>query len=94
MDRDRIEEKVREYLERNDHWGLEGLDLGDGAVRDHLIHCGTEMILWKWDLSEYEPGGFVRAVVENDLEATFTKADRVNEKALKWYLSLLWHVHP
>jgi hypothetical protein len=45
----------------------------------------------KWGIG-YPPGGFVQAVVDNDLMRAFANADNVNQHAMKFYTMLMYNV--
>jgi hypothetical protein len=91
MDPKAVEARVRAHLDKNPDWGLGDLNTWDPEVREHLVRCGTEMLLYQEGLLRWEPGSFVKAVVDNDLQGAIARADHINERALKWYLALLWY---
>jgi hypothetical protein len=59
--------------------------------RDHIINIGTSILCTKWKIG-YEGGGFVQAVVDNNLTRAVSNADATNIKALKFYCQLMYNV--
>jgi hypothetical protein len=66
--------------------------LGDllHADEQHIIQIGTSIMCTKWNIG-YEGGGFVKAVVNNNLSAAIGSADSINIKALKFYCQLMYN---
>lgn len=56
----------------------------------HIIRTGTSILCTKWKVG-YEGGGFVQAVVNNDLMKAVGSADGINIKALKFYCQLIYN---
>ena len=84
-----VKELVGNYL------GLNGWQAGLRELPDaecnHIIEIGTSILCTKWHIG-YAGGGFVQAVVDNDLQRAFANADNVNVKALKFYCQLMYNV--
>ncbi len=57
--------------------------------RDHIVDIGTSILCTKWEIEE--GGGFVQAVVNNNLSEAFSRADEVNQDCIKFYLMLLYN---
>ena len=57
----------------------------------HVISIGVSILETKFpDIGPgYGGGGFVDAILSNDLEATFARADSTNRKYVLFYLQLL-----
>ena len=58
--------------------------------RDHIIDIGTSILCTKWGVGP-PGGGFVQAVVDNNLSEAFSRADDVNQDCIKFYLMLLYN---
>ena len=84
----KITEEVTKFYD--DNALLNGLYF-QGEERDHVINIGTSILCTKWNVG-YPGGGFVQAVVNNDLMQSFSKADHINSKAIKFYCSLIYDV--
>lgn len=84
-----VKELVTNYLGLNE-WQAGLKELPDADL-DHIIQIGTSILCTKWQIG-YSGGGFVQAVVENDLQRAFANADNVNVKALKFYCQLMYNV--
>ena len=84
-----VKELVGNYL------GLNGWQAGLRELPDaecnHIIEIGTSILCTKWQIG-YTGGGFVQAVVDNDLQRAFANADNINVKALKFYCQLMYNV--
>ena len=57
-------------------------------TRAHVISTGTSILCTKWKVG-HSGGGFVKAVVDNDLYAAFSRADAINQDCIKFYLMLI-----
>lgn len=78
-------QEIREYVERNNEMNLLPDEL------DHVAMCLEHIDNW---YHKGEPlGGFLQAVVANDLTEALFRADAVNSKALKLYAYFLtWNL--
>ena len=78
-------QEIREYLERNNEPGLTPDEL------DHVAMCCEHIT--KWYYEDYPLGGFLTAVVRNNLTEAVFQADHINLKALKLYAWFLtWNL--
>lgn len=57
----------------------------------HIVHIGTSILCTKWGIG-YPGGGFVQAVVDNDLMNAVGRADSTNVKMLPFYCKLIYNV--
>ena len=85
---DRIKAKVAEFYDQHAEYNGIG-HLGEES-RQHVINCGTSILCTKWEVG-YPGGSFVQAVANNDLMGAFGRADYINEKAIKFYCSLMYN---
>jgi hypothetical protein len=83
-----VETLVSNYLKENGTYA--GLTAED-CQNNHIIQIGTSILCTKWGVG-YEGGGFVRAVVDNDLQSAIARADNTNVRALKFYCQLMYNV--
>jgi len=58
--------------------------------KDHVINIGTSILCTKWNIG-YPGGSFAQAVVNNDLMETFSRADDINSKVIKFYVHLIYN---
>ena len=75
-------EEIRKYVEDNNEPNLTSNEL------DHVAMCLDHIS--KWYYEGYPLGGFLTAVVRNDLIEAVFQADEINLKALKiyaWFLT-------
>lgn len=63
------------------------------SEKEHVINIGTSILCTKWNIG-YPGGSFVQAVVDNDLMETFSRADDVNAKVIKFYCHLIYNARP
>jgi len=70
-------EAIREYAERNNEPNLTPDEL------DHVAMCMEHIQRWYYE--DYPLGGFLTAVVRNNLTEACFQADDVNIRALKLY---------
>lgn len=80
---------VKEYIIKN--YSYYGLNEFSNDDLEHVINMGTELLMAKNKIG-YEPCGFIKAIINNDLMESFNRADDVNSKALKFYVILLYNV--
>lgn len=59
--------------------------------KEHVIDTGTSILSTKWNMGSPR-GSFVESVVNNDLMETFSRADDVNIKVIKFYCHLIHNV--
>jgi hypothetical protein len=84
-----VTELVTGYFKENcSYTGLSDLLHSE---EQHVIQIGTSILCTKWNVG-YEGGGFVKAVVNNNLSAAVGSADTVNITALKFYCQLMYNV--
>lgn len=76
------------YIENAPYTGLMFQNLEE---RKHIITIGTSILCTKWNVG-YEGGGFVQAVVGNDLTMAVSRADGTCIKALKFFVQLINNV--
>ena len=77
--------EIREYVEDNNEMGLAPDEL------DHVAMCCEHIS--KWYYEDYPLGGFLTAVVNNDLVGAIFQANDINRKALKLYAYFLaWNL--
>ena len=78
-------EEIRQYVEDNNEPGLNSNEL------DHVVMCMEHIS--KWYYEDYPLGGFLTAIVRNDLLNAVFQADDINIRALKLYAWFLtWNL--
>ena len=77
--------EIRKYVEDNNEPQLTPDEL------DHVAMCMEHIS--KWYYEDYPLGGFLTAVVNNDLMGAVFQADDINSRALKLYAYFLtWNL--
>ena len=86
MNREKMNrESIRAYAERNDESNLTPEEL------DYVAMCMGHISRWYYE--DYPLGGFLTAVVRNNLTEACFQADHINSKALKLYAYFLtWNL--
>ena len=67
-----------------------GIDDMNEENKTHIIKIGTSILCTKWQIG-FEGGGFVQAVVDNNLMKAVGSADGTSLKGLKFFASLLYN---
>jgi hypothetical protein len=81
---ERIRERVSQMLDR------EPIPVS-GESKSHIVNIGTSILCTKWGIG-YPGGGFVQAVVDNDLMGAFSRADSIHKDAIGFYCKLLYNI--
>ena len=85
---EQVRDLVTEYYNSN-FFNIMGYYLTN-SDKEHVINIGTSILCTKWNIG-YPGGSFVQAVVNNDLMETFSRADNVNAKVIKFYCHLIYN---
>lgn len=89
--RERVRTKVAEYLKsKHSECGITHL-YGVESSRNHIIEIGTSILCTKWKIG-YEGGGFVKAILSNNLMESFGRADNVNQQCILFYVKMLYNM--
>ena len=96
---EKIREKVERFIETTGKFNGVGsgftekqaLMLLNPDTREHVIQISISILGTKWEVGP-GGGGFVEAIVNNDLMGSFGRADRVNREFIGFYCSLLYNV--
>ena len=87
---EKVQKVVENYFNANSHYVVPyHLSIGEG--KEHIIRIGASILMTKWGIG-YPGGGFVQAVVDNDLMRAFANADDINQHAMKFYTMLMYNV--
>ena len=81
-----VSEIVTEFFDENAMYT--GIDDMNEENKTHIIQIGTSILCTKWEIG-FAGGGFVRAVVDNDLMRAVGRADGTCIKALKFFVQLM-----
>lgn len=87
-----VKEKVSEYLkEYGESTGVPLNILMDNESREHVVNIGTSIMMNKLGFNTF-PGSFVQAVLDNNLHSAFNRADSINQKCLRFYVSMMYSI--
>lgn len=87
-----IREKVQNYFNKNAQHYISNFVYLSHDDKQHIINIATSILLHKYKIISYTPGGFVDAFLKNDLQQTFAQADNVNTHAIHFYLMLVYNI--
>lgn len=85
-----VKTEVEKFYQQAEEWDPI-INTMNTSQKQHIIQIGTSILCTKWDIG-YPGGGFVQAVVNNNLIEAVSKADVTNIKALKFYCQLMYNV--
>jgi hypothetical protein len=83
-----ISEVAKDYLEKNGRHYIPNFDELSQETLNHIQNISTDILLNHWDMNEYESGGFVKSIVENNLDGAFANADNINVNCIRFYVML------
>lgn len=86
--KDIVEKKYESWIEKGSMF--DGITITTGE-KEHIISIGTSILQTKFEVG-FKGGGFVQAVVDNDLSGAIGNADSTNVKAIKFYVMLMYNV--
>lgn len=86
-----VREIVENYLDLNAERAGIGHLILDSEAKQHIINIGTSVLCAEWKVG-YPPGGFVQAIIDNDLTGTFARADHINRRAIYFYVMMLRNI--
>lgn len=87
---ERIRTEVGKYAIRNAHLIPIGI-LTDPESFNHVKNIGTSIVMNHWGINT-NPGSFVQAILDNDLELSVGKADSTNIQLLPFYVTLKYNL--
>jgi hypothetical protein len=62
--------------------------ISDKEAVGHIINIGTSIMMNRLGIDTY-PGSFVKAVLDNDLNGAFSRADHINSQVLGFYTTMM-----
>ena len=86
---EKLRNEVRTYFQRN--WESCGVPAEYTIIeetREHILNISCSIIMTKHEFG-YPGGGFVQAVVNNDLRSAIRSADHINLKVIPFYVTLM-----
>lgn len=84
------EEEIKDIVDKFVTYKLRGHFKYDNEVVDHIKNMCVSILQTKYKIG-YPGGGFVHAVVNNDLMGAFGKADSINKDYIWLYVELLYN---
>jgi predicted RNA-binding protein Jag len=85
-----VAKEVSAYLEKyGESTGVPTHILMDPESRSHVISIGTSIMMNSLGFNTY-PGSFVQAVLDDKLSTAFAKADSINQKSLRFYVTMMY----
>jgi len=59
---------------------------------DHIKYCLCQVLVRRLVKYPHSPGSFVKAILDNDLMATYGYADDINKKAIPVYVQVIYNI--
>jgi len=88
--REIVKAKVEQYFLENADYFINNKDVVNWE-KEHIVNTGTQVMCKHWNISQ-NCGGFVDAVVANDLHKATGSADYVNQYALRFYCAMIYNL--
>ena len=82
-----VDRIVREHFWSNGPTTVIGFDDLDNGECEKLIETGRTLLLARDGVHMF-PGHFIDALLKNDLNGTFDRADELNKKAIHWFIKI------
>lgn len=90
---DYVADKLNEELRYE--YGSVPLKFLSQDSNEHVVSIGASVLMTKFpELGGYPGGSFVQAIVDNDLEQAFSRADATNKLAIEFYVKLIQNFSP
>ena len=87
-----VAKEVNAYLNKyGESTGVPMDILMDIESRSHVEAIGTSIMMNKLGFNTF-PGSFVQAVLDNNLHSAFNRADSINQKCLRFYVSMMYSI--
>lgn len=85
-----VKSYVQKYFLENAEYFISNKDVVNWEM-DHIVETGTQIMCNKWNIGNMG-GGFVDAVINNDLSRAVSNADITNQYALRFYCAMLYNM--
>ena len=86
-----VREAVVEYFDRTAPLAVFEFSSMDEDDKDHIKSIACSIMNARLGIG-FEPGGFVRSVLDNNLSRAFATADSINQRALKFYMLMIYNL--
>lgn len=88
---EKVKSAVHQYYNRHANQFVFEFDRMDEDEREHIKQIACSIMNAKFGIG-FEPGGFVKAVLDNNLTRVFANADQVNKRALNFYMLMIYNL--
>jgi|NOAtaT_7_FD_contig_31_8071063_length_710_multi_4_in_0_out_0_1 hypothetical protein len=86
-----VRKSVESYFEKMAHLSIFDFDWMSEEDKDHIKRIACSIMNARLGIG-FEPGGFVKAVLDNNLSGAFANADSTNQRALKFYMLMIYNL--
>jgi hypothetical protein len=86
-----VRKAVIEYFEKMAPISIFEFSSMDEDDKDHIKSIACSIMNARLGIG-FEPGGFVRAVIDNNLSGAFANGDQINQRALKFYMLMIYNL--
>jgi hypothetical protein len=86
-----VKDAVETYFEKMAPLSVFEFAFMNEEEMDHIKSIGCSIMNARLGIG-FEPGGFVQAVIDNNLSRAFANADNINQRALKFYMLMIYNL--
>jgi hypothetical protein len=86
-----VKESVETYFEKMAPLSVFEFAFMEEEEMDHIKNIACSIMNARLGIG-FEPGGFVRSILDNNLSGAFANADNVNQRALKFYMLMIYNL--
>ena len=86
-----VKESVEQYFEKTAPLSVFEYSTMSQDDKDHIKNIACSIMNARLGIG-FDPGGFVKAVINNNLSGAFANADQVNQRALKFYMLMIYNL--
>ena len=86
-----VKNAVVNYFEKTAPLSVFEFDKMNQEDKDHIQNIACSIMNARLGIG-FEPGGFVKAVINNNLSGAFANGDHANQRALKFYMLMIYNL--
>jgi hypothetical protein len=86
-----VKNSVEQYFEKTAPLSVFEFAFMNEEEMDHIKNIACSIMNARLGIG-FEPGGFVQAVIDNNLSRAFANADNINQRALKFYMLMIYNL--
>lgn len=86
-----VKSSVKKYFDDMANLAVFEFDRMTEKEKDHILDIACSIMNARLEIG-FTPGSFVQAVIDNNLLSAFANADSVNQRAIKFYLLMIYNL--